>query len=56
MTRTEERVEDAIARARCVFPVPGGPCRSIPFGGFKPRYDAFVECVRDKVDEKVLPK
>lgn len=31
----EER-ERAIERARCVFPVPGGPCKSIPRGGFRP--------------------
>lgn len=33
---TAEPVEAAIARARCVFPVPGGPWRSTPRGGLRP--------------------
>jgi len=33
--RTDEPVEAEIARARCVFPVPGGPWRSNPRGGLR---------------------
>ena len=33
---TDEPVEVEIARARCVFPVPGGPWRSSPRGGLRP--------------------
>ena len=36
ITSTEDRVEATTARARWVFPVPGGPCSKIPFGGFRP--------------------
>ena len=36
MMMTEDPVEAAIARARWVFPVPGGPCSKIPRGGFRP--------------------
>lgn len=43
MTSTDELVEEAIARARWVFPVPGGPCRSIPLGGLRPvRYETHI--------------
>ena len=38
---TDEPVDAAIARARCVFPVPGGPCRSIPRGGLSPTLSQF---------------
>ncbi len=34
--RNDEPVEAEIARARCVFPVPGGPWRSNPRGGLRP--------------------
>jgi hypothetical protein len=29
-------VDEAMARARCVFPVPGAPCNKIPRGGLRP--------------------
>lgn len=32
---TDDLVDAAMARARCVLPVPGGPCRRIPRGGFR---------------------
>ena len=36
-TMMNELVEDAIARARWVFPVPGGPWSRTPRGGLRPR-------------------
>jgi hypothetical protein len=34
--KTDDFVDDAIARARCVLPVPGGPWSKIPRGGLRP--------------------
>lgn len=36
MMMTDDFVDAAIARARCVLPVPGGPWSKMPRGGFRP--------------------
>lgn len=35
-TNTDDFVDDAMARAKCVLPVPGGPWSKIPLGGLRP--------------------
>jgi hypothetical protein len=49
---TEEFVEAAIARARWVLPVPGGPCRRIPRGGFRPesRFDEKLSQKMERIE------